>query len=370
MRLATYNVENLFDRAKAMSLPSWDEGRPILERFARLNQLFGELDYSPAAKTEMVRLMMELGLGASDTAPFVILRRNRGDLLRRPREGAIEVIASGRADWVGSLELRDAPIDERAIRNTARVLIDVQADVQAVVEAESRPALAEFNAQIIKALGGQPFRHVMLIDGNDTRGIDVALMTHEGYAIEMMRSHVDDRLADGAPVFSRDCPEFLVATPSGQRLFVLVNHFKSKGYGRPSESDERRRAQAQRVKEICMALLAEGAPHVAVIGDLNDTPGSLALAPLLAEGVMTDVFAHPAFDDGGYSGTYGLCNAGNKIDYLLLSPLLYERVQTGGVLRKGMWPGSRPPRWPVYEEIIEPMHAGSDHAAVWVDVDL
>jgi endonuclease/exonuclease/phosphatase family metal-dependent hydrolase len=336
----------------------------------RACELLGEISYPAAAKAEIVRLMTELGLETSDTGPYVILRRNRGGLLRRPRAGGIEVIADGRADWVGSLELRDAPIDERAMRNTARVLIDVKADVQAVVEAESRPALAAFNAEIVTALGGQAFRHVMLIDGNDARGIDVGLITREGFPIEMMPSHVDDWLRDGEPVFSRDCPEFLIATPSGERLFVLVNHFKSKGYGSASDSDARRRAQALRVKEICTSLLANGVPHIAVVGDLNDTPDSAPLAPLLADGVMRDVFTHPAFDDGGYPGTYGLCNADNKIDYLLLSPLLYDRVQAGGVFRKGMWPGSRPPRWPVYEEIEEPVHAGSDHAAVWVDIDL
>ena len=37
MRIASYNVENLFDRAKAMNLESWAEGRPILDRFAELN---------------------------------------------------------------------------------------------------------------------------------------------------------------------------------------------------------------------------------------------------------------------------------------------------------------------------------------------
>jgi hypothetical protein len=123
VRLAAYNVENLFDRAKAMSLQTWAEGRWILERFARLSELLGEPGYAAVAKAEMVRLMIELGLETSDTGPYVILRRNRGGLLRRPRAGGIEVIADGRADWVGSLELRDAPIDERAMRNTARVLI-------------------------------------------------------------------------------------------------------------------------------------------------------------------------------------------------------------------------------------------------------
>ena len=78
MRLASYNVENLFDRAKAMNLDDWDQGRPVLEAFAALNALLGEVTYPASSKKRMVDLMTELGLARSDTAPFVILRRNRG----------------------------------------------------------------------------------------------------------------------------------------------------------------------------------------------------------------------------------------------------------------------------------------------------
>ena len=37
MRLATYNVENLFERAKVMSLPDWAEGRDALQAYAAFN---------------------------------------------------------------------------------------------------------------------------------------------------------------------------------------------------------------------------------------------------------------------------------------------------------------------------------------------
>ncbi|WEX08022.1 hypothetical protein [Chelativorans sp. AA-79] len=110
MRLAAYNVENLFDRAKAMNLDTWEEGKPILEAFAALNALLGESTYPAARKRKMAELMLDLGLEKSDTGPFVILRRNRGGLVKRPKAGGIEIIAEGRADWVGSLELRDEPI--------------------------------------------------------------------------------------------------------------------------------------------------------------------------------------------------------------------------------------------------------------------
>ena len=119
MRLATYNVENLFNRAKAMNQGSWAKGKPILERFAALNVLLGEKEYTEAMKRRMQTLMIELGLEKSDTGPFVVLRRNRGRLVKRPKSGGLEIVAQGRADWVGSLELRDEPIDEIAMRHNS-----------------------------------------------------------------------------------------------------------------------------------------------------------------------------------------------------------------------------------------------------------
>ena len=134
MRLASFNVENLFDRAKAMNLDSWADGKPVLEKFAALNGLLGQVTYSAADKTRMAALIVELGMEKSDTGPFVILRRNRGALLKRPHAGGVIVTANGRSDWVGSLELRDAPVSEQAMRNTARVMTDLEADVLGVVE--------------------------------------------------------------------------------------------------------------------------------------------------------------------------------------------------------------------------------------------
>ncbi|QYU67375.1 hypothetical protein J4558_20955 [Leptolyngbya sp. 15MV] len=65
----------------------------------------------------------------------------------------------------------------------------------------------------------------------------------------------------------------------------------------------------------------------------------------------------------------------NKIDYILLSPELRARATASGIFRKGMWPGVRPRKWDVYPEIDplldgDPKHVASDHAALWVDLDL
>lgn len=366
MRLAVYNVENLFDRAKAMNLSSWDDGKIILERFAALNQLLHKPTYAAADKAEMVVLMKALDLEESDRGQFVLLRRNRGALLRRPRNGGIEIVANGRADWVGSLELLEEPINAGAIRHTARVIHDLDADILGVVEAESRPALKNFCEDVLSTFGGPDYFHIMVIDGNDERGIDVGLLTRTGHPIGPMQSHVDD-FDSGERIFSRDCPEFHVGLLGNETMLVMVNHFKSKGYGLPAVSDARRRKQAQRVAEIYQQRRAEGHALIAIMGDLNDTPSSGPIAPLAATD-LKDIFDHPGFDDGGYPGTYGLCNSANKIDYIFLSPALYDRMERGGVVRQGMWPGSRPPRWDVFETIERPIDAGSDHAALWVEL--
>ena len=163
MRLAVYNVENLFDRPKAMNLGTWKEGKPILQDFAALSQLLGEVNYTAARKKRMAELMIRLGLERDDDAPFVILRRNRGQLLRRPKTGGIEIVAEGRADWAGSLELQDEPVDEVAKRNTARGIHDQKTYIRPVVEAENRSALEPLNQPIHKDMCGQPVRAVMRI---------------------------------------------------------------------------------------------------------------------------------------------------------------------------------------------------------------
>lgn len=369
MKLAVYNVENLFNRAAVMNLEDENEGRPILDAFAKLNKLLAQKTYTAATKQKIIDLLIKLGLEKRDDNKFVILRQNRGDLVTRPQAGGLVVKANGRADWVGSLDLVPKPINHVSMLNTARVIKEVNPDVLSVVEADSRPALKMFNDEILTAINGSAFSSVMLIDGNDTRGIDVGIATRNRHVISRMVSHVDDS-EDGETIFSRDCPEFYITTPKGNEILVMVNHFKSKGFGSPATSNARRLAQARRVRKIYQDRIAEGWKHIVIAGDLNDTPDSGPLQPLHQRIDLTDAFLHPNFDNGGHPGTFGSCTASNKIDYLLLSPDLFQAMTAGGVFRAGMWPGVRPPKWPAFPELTRPVEAGSDHACLWIEVDL
>ena len=371
MRLASLNLENLFDRAKALNLATWPDGKPVLDRYARLNRLFNKAAYSAADKEKIRDGLDELGvLKKDDGGEFAILRQNKGKLLKRPPNKPVEVVAGGRGDWVGWLELKTEPIDEIATRNTAQVIRDLAADVLGVIEVEHRVAVRRFSEQLLPAVGAAPYEHIMVIDGNDERGIDVGIMTRGGFRIDSMVSHIDDE-DGGDRIFSRDCPEYQILLPSGQRLLVLVNHFKSKGFGTQASSDARREAQAKRVREIYALRRAAGETFIAVIGDLNDTPDSTPLAPLLGQGSdLKDVAQHPQYQDDGRPGTFGNGTQSQKIDYILLSPALFQATQAAGVFRTGVWGGTHGTLWPVYPEMTQAVHAASDHAAIWVDLAL
>lgn len=369
MRIASYNVENLFNRARVLEQPTWAAGRPALEAFEQICALLEEPECTAEIRAGILRLLRRLGLFTSDSARFARLRQNRGRLLRRKRDGTVEIVAGGRGDWIGWVELTTDRVDEQAMLNTARVMHDVAADVLGVIEAENRIALKRFTDASLLVAGRPRYPQVMMVEGNDERGIDVGILAAAGYRLTGQRSHVDDTDAHGR-IFSRDCPEYHLRTPAGRPLVVLVNHLKSKGYGGKVASDALRRRQAQRIAEIYRGLVDDGLRDVVVLGDLNDTPDSDPLAPLLRDTDLHDISEHPAFDDGGRPGTYGYCTARCKIDYVLLSPALYAAATGGGIFRRGVWGGKRGTLWPIYDTMTKEVHAGSDHAAIYADLDL
>jgi endonuclease/exonuclease/phosphatase family metal-dependent hydrolase len=367
MRIGSFNVENLFSRPLAFS----DDRGDIVEAHAALAKILISASYSPADQVAIIDLLGDLGLARSDEGKYARFRQNRGRLIKRAsgNSGPIkEVVAKGRDSWMGSIELERAAPKVVSVRHTAQVIADVDADVLGIVEVENRPVLKAFaSAGLVSA--GVSYASAMVIDGNDDRGIDVGILTKPGFEIVSIRSHVDDVDAAGQLVFSRDCPEYEIRTPSGQTVVVMVNHFKSK-LPPAKRSNEKRRSQADRVKELYQARRAEGFDLVAVVGDLNDTPGSKPLEPLLAQTDLRDVTDSPAFtpDPNGRPGTFGNGTASQKIDYVLLSPALFANVTGGGIFRMGVWGGTNGTLFPHYPTMKSKTDQASDHAAIYADV--
>ncbi len=367
IRIATFNVENLFSRPKAMNMPTWSEGKPYLEDYASLTLLLNQDVYSEEDKEKILHLLEKYGLDkARPGNKYLELRQIRGKLLERHEDKPTIVKASGRSDWVGWIELKKEAITDAAIQNTAQVIADVYPDIIVLVEVEDRPALLQFHEQVLKPLlkeEGSPYEHIMVIDGNDTRGINVGIMSR--WPITQMVSHVDDHTDSDGHTFSRDCPEYYLDLENGNGLVILPNHFASKS---SDHIGDRRRIQSAAVKEI-YERVRQTYNHVIVAGDFNDHPGGGSLDVLLKQTDLQDVMALPAYTEP-YPGTFRHATATQKLDYLLLSPDLAGRVTAVDVNRKGFY---APEKWQSYANITsktKDRNQASDHHCVWADIDL
>ena len=360
--VASYNLENLFTRPIAMNQSTDDLGRGAIEDHSTASEIVRKDVYSEQDKEILLQLTDRYGwhLLNPPSDALVQLQKVRGSLFRKPKGRPVEVVAKGRGDWTGWFELRREDVSWTATYNTGRVIAEIQPDILIAVEVENRPTLKRFNEQVLGPKFDCEYPHLMVIDGNDLRGIDVGILSR--YPIEEIRCHIHDSSLE-EPIFNRDCPEYDLILPSGERLVVMPNHFKSKRNGDDQRSRDKRRAQAARANEIAVSALRR-TPFVLIAGDLNDTPQSAPLAPLFAGG-FEDVISHPSYPTDR-PGTYGTGRKDDKIDYLIMSRELRKRLRSTGIERRGSY---HPNSWTPFDTVTSGADEASDHHLVWAKFD-
>lgn len=359
-KIATYNLENLFTRPTAMSGDTDAEGRKALEHHGELNAIVAKDTYTDSDKARLIALsnIYKFHLLDQPKTALIQLQKVRGQLFRKPKNGPLQVVANGRGDWTGWFELRRQDVKWPATFNTGRVIVEVGADILICIEVENRPTLERFNLQVLDAEFHTPYPYLMVVDGNDERGIDVGILSR--FPIDTVRSHVHEPNPSGnGRLFSRDCPEYDVLLPGGERLVVIPNHLKSKRNGNDTASQARRLAQAKRAHAIAVAAL-DRSKYVVVAGDMNDSPESAAIAPLLSDG-FADVMTHASYPTDR-PGTYQTGLPKQKIDYLVLSPQLLPKLQEAGIERRGSY---HPGTWAPFDTVTKAADEASDHHCVW-----
>lgn len=363
LRVATFNMENLFTRPSAMADGAGARGQRAIDDHATLNSIIEKALYSDHDKALLMELEKRYGFAALNppSNALVLLNRVRGQLYSKSG-GATVVKADGRGDWTGWFELRQKDIKWAATYNTGRVIAEVSPDILVCVEVESRPTAMRFNEQVLKAEFHQEYPHVMVIDGNDMRGIDVGVLSR--FPINGIRSHVDDRSPGGERTFSRDCPEYVIQLSDDKSIVVIPNHFKSKRGGDSPAVRARRRAQASAASAIAKRAQSISR-HVLLAGDLNDTPDSDTIAPLLMDG-FADVMSHRSYPKDR-PGTYSTGTARNKIDYLIMSPALKAALRQTGIERRGSY---HPNTWTPFDTVKSKADEASDHHLVWADFEI
>jgi len=180
---------------------------------------------------------------------------------------------------------------------TALAIADADADILCLQEIDNMAALQAFEYGYLFRMVGNGYRQKYLVEGNDSRGIDVAVLmreeTRDGRKIELRdikshamttyrdlglfdetleaHGHIDDK------IFKRDCLE-LDLLVGGVPFTLYVVHFKSMGSPRDGLDGRQatmpvRRAEARAVRRIIENRFGAGntaTKNFAICGDMND----------------------------------------------------------------------------------------------------
>lgn len=180
---------------------------------------------------------------------------------------------------------------------SALAIADCDADILCLQEADNMTALQAFEYGYLFKMVGNGYRQKFLVEGNDARGIDVAVLmreeTRHGETIECLdvKSHAALTYADldlfntglastqaaGDKVFRRDCLE-LDLKVGERRLSLFVVHFKSMGPARNGQDGRQatmpvRRAEAAAVRRIVENRFGPDRTskmNFIICGDMND----------------------------------------------------------------------------------------------------
>ncbi len=375
MKIATFNIQNLFHRDRSFMEKPFS--KCFNDWLTEIDQLMGKLKKTNADNERLRELTFLLGIDNSFQLPYAVLRRKAGFLFLKGMNYSKELKAGELTDWNGWIALQNFPLDPVAVENKARVIADVNPDILILQEIEDRASLAEFNEEILPRFHCTPFQQTFVVQGNDKRGQEIGILTHKGFEIRSLRSHSYDLNFLGELVFNKDLMEYEICTDKGNLIWILATHLQGETQDK-NISDDIREKQAIRIAEIYNQLYSEGKKHIAVVGTLNAVSYCYSLTPLLLKTNLRDVTKHPSFNvdfdkgkDAGYHslGAYRMGVNIKQKDYLLLSPELFNKVQSSGLNRKGIWP-EKQPMWSYFPSINQKNQAASEHPVIWGNFDI
>ena len=201
----------------------------------------------------------------------------------------------------------------------------VNADVIALQEVENRGVLEEFNTT---ALADLNYREVVLFEGNDERGIDVAVLSRLPIGPVTSYRHRPCRDGNGRlGRLRRDLLRVRVEPPESLPFDLFVVHLKSKGGG--AESTVIRQAEAAAIRSFLDEILtADPKARFLICGDFNDTCDSEPVRTLLSAGPGA---LHPFFNDipEAERETYNTAPYKSMIDFIFASPAMGGHFESG-----------------------------------------
>lgn len=210
------------------------------------------------------------------------------------------------------------PAKPRAeIERVAETLRKLNADVIALQEVESRFYLERVVRVFLRDMGYE----VVLFEGNDTRGIDVAVLSRLPVGPVTSHRHLRFLTEDGKPMsFNRDLLQVRVQPPGAPAFDVYVVHLKSKRGG--DETAPIRMGEAKAVRRVLdEQLRADPKARFLLCGDFNDTLDSAPVQAIIGTGptaLMNVASEIPEADRISYNQE----PYRSMIDFILCSPAM------------------------------------------------
>lgn len=307
---------------------------------------------------------------------------------------------------------------------SALAVADADADILCLQEVDNMAALEAFEYGYLYRMAGNGYRQKYLVEGNDGRGIDVAVLMREetrgGDRIEVLDVHshatltyrdldlFNEQLArNNEPddrIFRRDCLELSLRI-GGKPLSLYVVHFKSMGTARDGTDGRTgtmpvRRAEARAVRHLVEQRHGKDqtAPaNFAICGDMNDYQEKVQVIGSRREGYRfeprreeesaLDIFSHDGFAQNPVErrdvmDRWTLYHARGpaeqhlcQLDYIWLSPALAAHnpdsvpdiIRGGQPYRTVFPPGQQVERYP---RIGWDRPKASDHCPLVVELEL
>ncbi|QFY60520.1 endonuclease [Rhizobium grahamii] len=306
---------------------------------------------------------------------------------------------------------------------TALAVADADADILCLQEVDNMEALQAFEYNYLFRMVGNGYRQKYLVEGNDSRGIDVAVLmreeTRDGRKIELqeIKSHAmltyrdlglfNDELARtnriDDKIFKRDCLQ-LDLLVGGVPLSLFVVHLKSMDGPRIDGVDSRhgtmpvRRGETEAMRRIIEDRFAgEADQRFVICGDMNDYQERVNVIGRRRTGYRfeyrqeaesaLDVFSRDGFAENVVRrreplDRWTLYHARGpeeqwlcQLDYLWLSPFLASRnagrlpeiIRHGQPFRTVFPPGQEVERYP---RTGWDRPKASDHCPVVMEIDL
>ena len=214
MKIATFNVQNLFHRDR--SLLQKTRGKCISDWIAEFDALL--LKERCASNTERLKeLSFLLGFDKTYQNPYVVIRKKVGALYLKGMNCSKELKSGELTDWNGWIKVQTLPVDPESTNHKAMVISEIDPDLLVLQEVEDKISLDEFNHNFLPKYNCEQFSESILISGSEGKGREQALLLKNGYELKSVKIHN----LESSEYIKQELLEYEIQAPKGEKIYLL-----------------------------------------------------------------------------------------------------------------------------------------------------